>query len=83
MLKSQASIDNGQSKTVAVLQLRDLEAKLGGNLATGFLTLAFTGGPVDYMTRQCSISRASGSIRAIVCSLPSYMDMASYSRYVW
>ena len=27
--------------------LRDLEAKLAGNLATGFLALGFTGEPVD------------------------------------
>lgn len=49
VLKSQASIDGGQSKIVAVLRLRDLETKLAGSLATGFLALGFTGEPVDYV----------------------------------
>ena len=48
VLKTDVSVPSGQSMAwhstaVAVLPLKDLEARLGGSLSTGFLSVTFTG----------------------------------------
>ena len=48
MLRTDVSVPSGQSMAwhstaVAVLPLKDLEARLGGSLSTGFLSVTFTG----------------------------------------